>query len=251
VTSTCVNGHVSATDDYCDECGVRIAETAPPPLPGNDAAGGAGAAAAPAGSGVGTAPSPGSAAAGPVGASTAPGPAAGQAAQTCRICGAPRLGSERFCENDAYDFLTDRAPDQNAPTTPPAPTGWTLTVTADRGWWQEMATDEPFPEGCPERSFALAGQQILIGRPRPSRGIVVQVDLTGPPLDEGVSHAHALLTRTESGWQLSDAGSTNGTWLPGAPDPLAAGQYVLLDDGDMFFVGAWTKLALSQGPGAG
>jgi pSer/pThr/pTyr-binding forkhead associated (FHA) protein len=109
-----------------------------------------------------------------------------------------------------------------------------------------METGEPFPEGVPRREFALAGQQVLIGRPRPSRGIVVQVDLSGPPLDEGVSHAHALLTRTESGWQLSDAGSTNGTWLPGADNPIATGQYVLLNDGDTFYVGAWTKITLSQ-----
>jgi FHA domain len=232
VTATCVNGHASATDDYCDECGVRIGEAgaaaSPPPVP------------------AGTPPPlPSQAAAGAGAAGAGVAPPAG--AQTCRVCGAPRVGTERFCENDAYDFLTDRAPDQNAPATPPAPTGWNLTVTADRGWWQEMATEEPFPEACPERSFALAGQQVLIGRPRPSRGVVVQVDLTGPPLDEGISHAHALLTRTESGWQLSDAGSTNGTWLPGAKEPLAAGQYVLLNDGDAFYVGAWTKIVLSQG----
>jgi pSer/pThr/pTyr-binding forkhead associated (FHA) protein len=103
-----------------------------------------------------------------------------------------------------------------------------------------MATELAFPDHCPVRTFALTEDQVLLGRPRPSRGITPQVDLTGPPLDEGISHSQSLLTRTDGGWLLSDAGSTNGTWLSGADAPLAVGQHVLLADGDTFYIGAWT-----------
>ena len=30
MTATCPNGHVSATDDYCDQCGVPISAGADP-----------------------------------------------------------------------------------------------------------------------------------------------------------------------------------------------------------------------------
>jgi hypothetical protein len=215
---TCPNGHRSTAGDYCDECGAQIQAAAAGG--GSDPAATAVLSTLPAATAVGT--------------------------QACPACGTPRIGDARFCENDAYDFLTGNLPAAEPPAgvgTAPTTT-WTLTVNADRQWWTEMATELPFPEQCPERRFPLSGDQVLLGRGRPSRGINPQVDLTGPPVDEAISHAHALLTRADGGWQLSDAGSTNGTWLPGQDNPLAAGQHVLLTDGDTFYLGAWTAVTV-------
>jgi FHA domain len=235
---TCPNGHRSAAGDYCDECGARLA--------GDPSPGAAGSPPAPPSTADPDPPAP---------AATTGDPAVEvatvtiTAAPSCPLCGEPRIGAERFCENDAYDFLTGLPPAADPagadPTGPAAAApAWALTVSADRAWWEKMATELPFPDRCPMRTFPLAGPQVLLGRPRPSRGIAPQVDLTGPPLDEGISHAHALLTRVDTGWQLSDAGSTNGTWLPGADAPLAPGQHVLLADGDTFLIGAWTALTV-------
>ncbi|HVQ90347.1 MAG TPA: FHA domain-containing protein [Mycobacteriales bacterium] len=210
--ATCPNGHQSATGDWCDECGAPIGAAADPSPAGD----------------------PGATAQLPVPA----GPGG-----LCAICGAAQVGTDRFCENDGYDFHTGQLPG-TALAPAEAAGSWALTVTADRRWHQEMAADLPFPDRCPVRTFRLTGPQVLLGRPRPSRGINPQVDLTGPPCDEGISHAHALLTRTDEGWQLSDAGSTNGTWLPGAAAPLAAGQHVLLGNGDTFYLGAWTAVTV-------
>ncbi|MEN3358556.1 MAG: hypothetical protein V7637_2538 [Mycobacteriales bacterium] len=254
---TCPNGHRSDSGDYCDECGVRLA-SAVAATGGGDPAGAVPVAVdPPTFTGLGPAdpgPSTGSRGSGAPAA-----PAVGSPPPACPVCGEPRVGAERFCENDAYDFLTGRLPAADpadlagpvgdpgaAPGAGPAAAGpaWALTVAADHGWWEQMATDLPFPQSCPVRTFTLVGPQVLLGRPRPSRGIAPEVDLTGPPLDEGISHAHALLTRVDTGWQLSDAGSTNGTWLPGAGAPLAPGQHVLLADGDTFLIGAWTAVTV-------
>jgi hypothetical protein len=81
----CPKGHTSATDDYCDDCGTPIG------VPGIASA---------------------SDAAGVYGASGNP-----ANAQTCPICGSPRIG--RFCEEDGYDFVL-RPPISPAPAAPTA-----------------------------------------------------------------------------------------------------------------------------------
>jgi hypothetical protein len=248
---TCPSGHRSSAGDYCDECGARLTGGAEPAAGGTSSPAAGPAVAAPADPPPPASPGPPPGpltTAGPAAtvASADPAAAAATAPPACPVCGEPRIGAERFCENDSYDFLTGRLPAADPTGTSPASTAatWALTVSADREWWEKMATDLPFPDRCPVRTFPLAGPQVLLGRPRPSRGITPQVDLTGPPLDEGVSHAHALLTQAGNGWQLSDAGSTNGTWLAGADTPLAPGQHVLLADGDTFLIGAWTAVTL-------
>ncbi len=66
MTTTCPNGHTSATADYCDECGARIE---------------------------------GSREAGPA---TVPEPV--DAGEPCAGCGVPRSPGEHFCEACGYDF---------------------------------------------------------------------------------------------------------------------------------------------------
>jgi hypothetical protein len=75
VSATCPNGHVSATEDYCDQCGARIAAATTPP---------------------------------PAGAPSAPG--APVERETCPRCGTARTGDDRYCEGCGYDFANPPAP---------------------------------------------------------------------------------------------------------------------------------------------
>ncbi|MGY0233741.1 FHA domain-containing protein [Longispora urticae] len=223
------------------------------PMPaGASAAGHAPSAGAAGGGGPGLSPGPDPS---PAAGSTATPSGAGDA--PCPECGDPRTG--RFCETCGYDFTASGTPPRARPTASPqgptpqplAPGQWSVTVTADRAYHQAVADradddseEVPFPVYCPERRFALTGGQLLIGRRSRSRGIVPDIDLTGPPEDTGVSHVHALLVATADGWELVDPGSTNGTRLNGAEDPVAENSPVPLSDGDRIHVGAWTTITV-------
>jgi hypothetical protein len=224
-TYECPKGHASAEPDYCDTCGAAIggapveATTVLPAAP-----------------------------------STAPPAAPGEA---CPVCSAPRAGSDRFCENDGYDFVSGRRPESvpgsaglAAPVSPQAAaTGvWTATVEADRDYYDRTGVDGvDFPAVCPRREFTLAGTEVRIGRRSQSKGINPEMDLSGPPLDPGISHLHAVLTASPDGWSLTDPGSTNGTTVNGSTDPLPASATVTLADGDRVHLGAWTTITL-HGP---
>jgi hypothetical protein len=238
--AACPNGHQSTATDYCDVCGAALA-------------------------------APTSAALAPT--ETGAGP-------PCPECGTPPSG--RFCEVCGHDFLgAAMAPATLAPASPatsrpvagatgaappdgptaraatePGPvaastTGWVLVATADSGYHQRMraaagpdAEPVPFPAYCPPRRFPLTGQQLLIGRHSRSRGIEPDIDLTGPPEDAGVSHAHALVVAHEGGWAVVDLGSANGTYLGDGADPIAPHTPVPLAPGDGIHLGAWTTLTL-------
>ena len=174
-------------------------------------------------------------------AAAAPAPEPDTSAEICPSCGEPRSG--RFCEGCSYDFVSGVGG---------APAGWVAVISADRDYYERMlAQGEPddgaiaFPDRLAERSCALAGQQIRIGR-RSSRATEQPgIDLAGPPEDPGVSHRHAvLLPRPEGGWAVQDLGSTNGTTVNEAVDPIEADVPVPLADGDRIHVGAWTTITL-------
>jgi hypothetical protein len=190
-------------------------------------------------------------------------------AETCAACGAVRYG--RFCEECGHDSAVpapegfrSRVPalDERAhepapePSSGPAPGGWTAVVRADRGWFDEVrrrdgpdAAAVDFPRYCPERRFALTGPQLAIGRRSRSRGTHPEIDLSGPPLDPGVSAQHALLVaRPDGGWDLVDLDSTNGTSLGDAAEPLAPHVPVALAPGDRIRLGAWTTITVERGP---
>jgi hypothetical protein len=105
----------------------------------------------------------------------------------------------------------------------------------------------PFPKYPGERRFALDADRFRIGRASASRGIAVEIDLTGPPLDPAVSHLHAQLLRVPDGsWAVVDLNSANGTRLNGAADPLPAETEVPVKAGDRIHVGVWTTLILEE-----
>jgi pSer/pThr/pTyr-binding forkhead associated (FHA) protein len=82
-----------------------------------------------------------------------------------------------------------------------------------------------------------------VGRRSASRGIEPEIDLTGPPVDPGISHLHAvLIAQPEGGWSVLDPGSSNGTQVNGAD--IGTGVAVPLRPGDRICIGAWTVLTV-------
>ena len=213
----CAQGHDSADEEFCDVCGLAF-------------------------------DSPGAAPAAPAPAEPEPAPAT----RPCPVCGAPLEG--RFCENCGSDSL---APGQAAPVPvpveAPAPVTGTLSVlvAADRAYYDTVRAeggteaDPPqFPPFCPERRFPLRGKQMSIGRRSVSRGIMPDIDLTGPPEDAGVSRLHALLVSEGGDWSIVDMDSANGTFLNDSRTPLEPNTPHPLTSGDRVHVGAWTTLTL-------
>lgn len=167
------------------------------------------------------------------------------AGAACPNCGAPRVGSARFCEDCGYDHTTGKVP-QLTPPSPPA-ADWTATVFADRAYFELNDADGiDFPAGTPEQTIVLRPPQMRIGRHSTSKGTDPELDL---PDDPGVSHSHALLTLDVEGvWLVSDLGSTNGTYLNDEDLPLGAGQSRALKDGDQVHVGVWTTITMHAPP---
>ena len=222
----CPKGHSSSEPDYCDTCGAAISGA--PAVPTTS----------------------------PAGPSQPAAPIPSGTPALCPVCSTPRAGADRFCENDGYDFTTGRRPDP-IPTTaattadeatalpPAAATSWTATAKADRVYYDRNDVDGvDFPTVCPIRTFVLTGTEIRIGRRSQSKGINPEIDLSGPPLDPGISHLHAVLSATTSGWTLTDPGSTNGTTINDSSEPLDPSATVPIGDGDRIHLGAWTTITL-------
>lgn len=212
--TTCPAGHTSTDDQYCDTCGLAVGAVTP------------------------SAPTPAR-------------PDAGT--DVCAVCRAPLQG--RFCEECGHDNALpppEPRPDQPAPPAPVAGEVWTAVVRADRDWFDEVrARNGPdadrveFPRYCPERRFALTGDRVAIGRRSRSRGTDPEIDLSGPPLDPGVSAQHALLVaRADSGWDVVDLESTNGTSVGDSRALLTPHAPVPLAEGDSLRIGAWTTITL-------
>jgi hypothetical protein len=129
---------------------------------------------------------------------------------------------------------------------------WILLATADRAYYDSVVAEGeidpnayPFPPYCPERRFPVVGDTVRVGRSSTVRGTVVEIDLTGPPTDPGVSHLHAVLqARPDGGWTLLDPGSANGTVLNDDTAPIPENHPMPIDDGYRIHLGIWTTLTL-------
>jgi hypothetical protein len=212
---TCPQGHDTDSTDFCHVCGIRAGGPAPAPVPATVAGG------------------------------------VGSAVQSCPQCGADRPGL--FCETCGYSFAAGRpGPGQMPPDAGIATPDWTAVVTADRAHFDRVVAATgadsgllQFPADYPARRIALARPEMRIGRRSAARGLTPEIDLTGPPLDPGISHLHAVLTAEPDGaWTVQDPGSANGTLVNGRE--LARGASVRLRDGDRVFVGAWTVLTIQS-----
>jgi len=220
VTAVCANGHQSATTDYCDQCGAKIED--------RQAAGAA---------------QPAQAA-----QPAEPEPAAASAGEPCPVCGAGRVGTDRYCEGCGYDFSAVPAIGEAAPANPDVV--WEAVVTADRTYYERVAPEGiAFPPHCPARTFVIDGREVRIGRRSASRGIQPEIDLGGAPEDTAISHLHALLVQQPDGsYALVDPGSTNGTTVNDDDTPVAANVAVPMSDGDRIHIGAWTTVTLHSRP---
>jgi FHA domain len=225
--AVCPNGHDSASDDFCDVCGIRILSPADASSTSAVAQPSSPAVAQPPFS-----PAPPSPPVPPV----TPVPTEISVPVTPSPSPAPSTPS--------------------TPTAPPAsayvPVAWTAVVSSDRDYYDSVQAASgpeeaiPFPGYCAERRFRLSGSQMRIGRRSVSRGLDPEIDLTGPPADPGISRLHAVLIAGPDGsWSVLDPGSANGTLVNGTEIP--AGDPVPLHDGDRINLGAWTAIMVRCG----
>jgi FHA domain len=126
--AVCPNGHDSASDDFCDTCGMRIGGGPPPgsPQPGSRATGSSPASGAP--------------------SQAWPDPAApASAAEPCPRCGTPRNG--QFCEACGYNFAGPRFTPTTASAPPPsAPRGYSSSQPAPgSGGYSSAQAPPPAP----------------------------------------------------------------------------------------------------------
>ena len=215
--ATCPDGHQSDADDYCSVCGLAMT-SAVPESPSRH------------GGGEHT------------------------TGTRCSNCNEPHGPDDVFCENCGLDFLTGTLPGPTSPVTSlgTAAAGEVrpaaqLHVAADHEFHARMDTDGvleyPDPEP-PPRLLPIAGERVLIGRERPSRGIFPDVDLASDP---AASSRHALLERRSDGaWTVTDLGSTNGTFVGASTVPITPHTAVPITPGTPIFVGAWTRLEITE-----
>jgi pSer/pThr/pTyr-binding forkhead associated (FHA) protein len=136
---------------------------------------------------------------------------------------------------------------------------WVVTIRADRDYHElvlaRQGPDAPaapaaadFPADQAAREVVLRGEEVRVGRGGDLSGTdAPEIDLSGPPRDPGISHLHAvLLALPRDRWVVIDAGSTNGTTLNYAEEPLTRDTPVPLRSGDHIHVGAWTTLTVER-----
>jgi hypothetical protein len=237
VSAVCPAGHTSASEDYCDVCGMPIDQSAQalgsPPPPTDPPT---------------QAPTQASTQA-PVG-------------QTCPNCSTVNLPDALFCENCGYDFTTQSLPRPLAPPDAGGPNGaaatqdqpapeadtfdWVVEMWIDPAWYQLQESPDPLPSpGLPE-VIPLRGSSLLVGRTSNSRNIHPEIDCEA---DTGVSRRQAQLTTDGRRWWVEDLDSANGTFvgpasgaLPQDPIPVGVKRELAVDD--RVYVGAWTRLVI-------
>jgi hypothetical protein len=258
--TTCPNGHQTTATDYCDTCGVAMPA---------DAASATGSAT---GSAEGPTPQPGDTIPVPVLDPDAPAepPAPGEGeSQACPNCGIANAKDALFCEACGYDFTTGSMPRkeaQPADTGPPADTdpdtgqpegsiapplegdSWVAELWIDPQWYAAQSSPDPLPSAGPPDVVPLKHTSLLVGRESKSRDIHPDVDCG---TDNGVSRRHAQLTTDGTRWWVEDLGSSNGTFVAGAVDPLPTtpirvGVKHEVGPDDRIYVGSWTRLVIRK-----
>ena len=209
MTVTCPKGHLSATTDYCDQCGdpISVAPAQPteilPVLEDPDT-------------------------------STSTSPAARR--ERCPVCYTERSGEARYCEACGHDFL---APTSNA-------TAWEAIVDADPAWFDRSSSDGlTFPAVYRRQRLTLDRERLRIGRSQAG----ADDDPPELALeDPGASRNHAVLERQGDGsYAITDVGSTNGTYINDQSIPITEGEPVRLAPNDKIQIGAWTTITVRAG----
>ncbi|KRC54899.1 MULTISPECIES: FHA domain-containing protein [unclassified Nocardioides] len=255
MSSVCPSGHDSASDDYCDVCGLPIPAGSSTPAPAADA------------------PAP----ADPPAAEPAP------ATTACPNCQASNPPNALFCEACGYDFTTGSMPrpvtpptiesvlDLGAPSSgaaadagaspaatgpvapatpvaPPLTDGWVAEVWIDPDWYADQESIDPLPSAGVPVVVPLRTTSILVGRTSRSRGIHPDIDLGA---DNGISRRHCQLTTDGTRWWVEDLGSSNGSYLGSALGPLPKtpvppGEKREIGPDDRVYLGAWTRIVIRK-----
>ena len=264
-TTTCPNGHPSASSDYCDTCGAPIGQSLTQ-VPNSASV--PSAAPTTSGTGSGAAASTGSSSV--TGGSAASAAATPSATQPCPNCALVNTADALFCEGCGYDFTTGTMPRQSTPTNsldlgvapaqpavpdsgapsiaPATQIEWVAEIWIDPDWHAEQHSDEPCPSPGLPVVVPLGAQSLLIGRTSRSRNIHPEIECSA---DIGVSRRHAQLTTDGQRWWVEDLQSSNGTYVGTASaalptDPLPTGQRRELAQDDRIYVGAWTCIVVRR-----
>ncbi len=246
--ATCPNGHETQATDYCDVCGAAMpadaAASAPAtPPPGSQ---------------------PGDTVAVPVLDPDAGAGAAPAATQECPNCGTANAADALFCEACGYDFTTGTMPRKESPVTPAADSAdpgkpdnisppldqdtWVAELWIDPQWYADQSSPDPLPSAGPPTVVPLTNTSLLVGRESKSRGIHPDIDCG---TDNGVSRRHCQLTTDGTRWWVEDLGSSNGTFVAGAVDPLPktpieVGVKREVGPDDRIYLGSWTRLVIRR-----
>jgi hypothetical protein len=133
---------------------------------------------------------------------------------------------------------------------PPVPgdDAWVAEIWVDPDWYAHERPEDPMPSAGLPGLVTLRQRSLLVGRPSQSRGIRPDVDCGSDP---GVSRRHCQLTTDGQRWWVEDLGSSNGTFVAPAGDPLpdnplTQGVRKEIEEGDRIFIGAWTRLVIRK-----
>lgn len=285
----CPNGHDSTAEDFCDTCGAKIdanAQAATPATPAtsasNQAATGMPGSAGPSGGLVcpncATENLPESlfceacgydftTGAMPRGTDTAPEsavePAEGaqpDVAEDVESAAGSAPEAESAAVAGGIPAVSAAVAAVGAPTRPAAaaepgtgvppgiPMEWVAEVWIDPDWYAGQEAEEPMPSPGLPVVVPLTVRSALIGRVSTSKHINPDIDCTS---DSGVSRRHAQLTTDGTRWFVEDLGSSNGTFVGDAGDPLPeepieVGPKRELGDDDRIYLGAWTRIVVRE-----
>ncbi|WP_245605659.1 FHA domain-containing protein, partial [Promicromonospora kroppenstedtii] len=133
---------------------------------------------------------------------------------------------------------------------PPVPgdAAWVAEIWVDPDWYAHERPEDPMPSAGLPGLVTLRQRSLLVGRPSRSRGITPDIDCGSDP---GVSRRHCQLTTDGQRWWVEDLGSSNGTFVSAAGDPLpdtplSQGVRREIEENDRVFVGAWTRLVIRK-----
>jgi hypothetical protein len=193
MTAICPDGHVSATDDYCDQCGAPIGAARGGPAAGQE-----------------TELLP---------ALTSVAARAPVDLDPCPDCGATRAEADRFCEDCGHDFSGNGVPSEPAADA----SCWRVVVTAERERFDRYkAGGVEFPTDFTPLTIALEEPEVALGRnevggdPAVSRAHVRFVRRPGGTYD-------VIDGGSSNGTLLNDDPSPIA---PHVPVPLGAGDRV-------------------------
>ncbi len=123
-----------------------------------------------------------------------------------------------------------------------------MEIWIDPEWYAVQRSEQACPSPDVPDVVPVHGRSALVGRPSTTRNVHPDIDCGA---DTGVSRRHAQFTSDGRRWWIEDLGSSNGTYVGTAGDPLPAepldmGRKVEVDAADRIYVGAWTRLVIRQ-----